>query len=482
MSDELKKPTLLDSEAMGGEVAEGGFKFQDQLILARIPTWLACDGFIEMIREALGDTEARFFAPNLGITREFVEYKNHHLTPSEFWPEIERFHALDVAHPGSYGRFVLVCTSVSDLLRPMLNGLRRLRDASPFYSGAPTVQDASYEDFAEGVHKLYKDASIAAFLFDKVFVDTDPPKSVDQGFELFRGSLERHFPVFQDMGARQARAAWDALTILVGGRKAKPIKRDELEAAIWSGVVGGQPTAAPIRLFTSSEPLTGRWELPADLRLDWSAFSGGAERAFPPADVWDEVVIRQLRATREWIIETNRRRRIILSGQRRLSASVAIGAVFNAVSGFAIDMEYRGEIWPTDDHAAPDTPNYTWLVDVPLVREASELAVVIGIGRDVAPEVRTYLSGKQLDLPVLVLSGSDPLLSARHTNAAVRGAKAALSDAMAKSGAKLVHLFLATPAHFALFLGHRLNATSAIQCYERVGTNMYHATCRLWLS
>jgi hypothetical protein len=109
------------------------------------------------------------------------------------------------------------------------------------------------------------------------------------------------------------------------------------------------------------------------------------------------------------------------------------------------------------------------------------LAVIIGIGRDAAPEVHAYLLEKQLDLPILVLSGIEPLVSARHTNAAVRGAKAAVLDAMAKSGAKLVHLFLATPAHFALFLGHRLNATGVIQCYERVGPNMYHATCRLLL-
>src|SRR5436305_5865293 len=168
MSDGQKKPTLLDPEAVGGDIAEGGFKFQDQLILARIPAWLACEGFTEMIREALGDTEARFFTPNLGMALEFVEYKNHHMPPSEFWPEIERFRAMDAAHPGSYWRFVLVCTGVSDVLRPMLNGLRRLRNASPFYSSIPTVQDASYEAFVEILHKLGEDKSVADFLVNKV--------------------------------------------------------------------------------------------------------------------------------------------------------------------------------------------------------------------------------------------------------------------------------------------------------------------------
>jgi hypothetical protein len=281
------------------------------------------------------------------------------------------------------------------------------------------------------------------------------------------------------MGTKQARVAWEALTVIGSSKKARPIDRAELEAAMWSGVAGGPPPAAPIRVFTTSEPLAGRWELPPDLRFDWSAFSGGAERAFPPADAWDVVVVGQLSTARDWIVATNRRRRIILCGHRRLSASVAIGAVFNAVSGFAIDMQHREEIWSTDDHAAPDTPNYTWRVEVPEDREAADLAVALGIGRDAAQEVRTYLLEKRLDLPVLVLAGAEPLISARQANAAVREAKAAISDAIAKSCAKVVHLFLATPAHFALFLGHRLNATGVIQCYERVRPNVYQATCRL---
>jgi hypothetical protein len=303
MSDGQKKPNLLELEAVGGDIAEGGFKFQDHLILERIPVWLACDGFTGMIREALGDTEARFFTPGLGVTREFLEYKNHKMTPAAFWPEIERFRTMDTAHPRGYWRFVLVCTDVSDVLRPILNDLRRLRDALPFYSSVPTIQEASYKPFVQAVQKLGKDENMAAFLFQKVFINADPPKYVEQGFEAFRGSLERHFPVFQDKPARAARSAWEALSALVGSCKAKPINRAELEAAIWSGG-GGQPMVGPIRITTANEPLVGGWELAPDLLFDWSAFSGGAERKFPPLDIWNEMVVGQLRAAREWIVAT----------------------------------------------------------------------------------------------------------------------------------------------------------------------------------
>ena len=56
--------------------------------------------------------------------------------------------------------------------------------------------------------------------------------------------------------------------------------------------------------------------------------------SYPPREEWDRVVVGQLTATRDWIVVSKRSRRIVLTGQRRLSASVAIGAVFNATSGF----------------------------------------------------------------------------------------------------------------------------------------------------
>jgi hypothetical protein len=54
------------------------------------------------------------------------------------------------------------------------------------------------------------------------------------------------------------------------------------------------------------------------------------------------------------------------------------------------------------------------------------------------------------------------------------------SDPLVHAGSKQVHLFFAGPAFLALFLGHRLNATAPIQCYERVSTGQYVPTCRLF--
>src|SRR5262249_35197771 len=156
-----------------------------------IPEWLACDGFTDMIREALGDAEARFFVPALGTAREFLEYKNHSLAPAEFWQEIDCFRRMDAGHPNGYWRFVLGSAGGSETLQPMLTALRRVRDAFPFYAGVPTIQEASYADFVDRVTKLDKDAATAEFLFAKVFVNAEAPRDAQQGFGVFRSALEQ---------------------------------------------------------------------------------------------------------------------------------------------------------------------------------------------------------------------------------------------------------------------------------------------------
>ena len=78
--------SLINPQSTGGDIAESGFQYQANLIAARIPTWLNQNGFTAAIREFfLGDAEASFFFPGQGIKREFVEYKNHRLTQSEFY-------------------------------------------------------------------------------------------------------------------------------------------------------------------------------------------------------------------------------------------------------------------------------------------------------------------------------------------------------------------------------------------------------------
>jgi hypothetical protein len=168
-------------------------------------------------------------------------------------------------------------------------------------------------------------------------------------------------------------------------------------------------------------------------------------------------------------------------GARRLSASVAFGSVFSAVAGFTIDMISRGAaVWSTDAHARHETPNYTLTQTAMRTDGGEDLVVSIGIPRDISVDVELALPALTLaTAPALHMSGNAPIVSADQANLALAQLKQHITDAIRLSQAKTVHLFIAGPAFLALLLGHRLNATARVQCYEWVGAATYVPTCRV---
>ena len=475
MSQNRKISSLVSSQATGGDIAEGGFQYQANLITARIPNWLSQDGFTEMIRESLGDVEAKFFVPSSGFRREFVQYKNHSMTPSEFWQAIEHFQKMDLEVPNSYHRFVLACTSVSSALKPMINTLRRVRDAYSFYNGVQQIQDISYHDFVKAVKKLDKSRDMADFLFVKVCFEIDLTDAEDRPRELFREALYQNFPIFAELTANLSTEACSRLVELVQSRKNQPIYRRELERAIWKNVETENRSEFSVRIHTIHDDSN---EIPEGcLQFNWKPYFGGSERNFPPAEEWNKQVMKELQSTKAWLVSTQRPRFLYLSGHRRLSASIAIGFVFSAVSGFVIGMETKEGIWWTDNHPKADTPDYLWERDVHDDESTGEMVVGISIKRKIANEVERYLETTDFRGPRLHLFSDNATLSAAHTNQAVVKAKQIINESVAAVGAKKIHLFIAVPAQFALFLGHRLNAMGEIQCYEYQDANVYIPTC-----
>jgi hypothetical protein len=59
-----RTPSLLEPESYGGENCERGLNFQESTLLAYLPGWLALDGFCQLTRESIGDTEAAIFVPS----------------------------------------------------------------------------------------------------------------------------------------------------------------------------------------------------------------------------------------------------------------------------------------------------------------------------------------------------------------------------------------------------------------------------------
>ena len=130
-----------------------------------------------------------------------------------------------------------------------------------------------------------------------------------------------------------------------------------------------------------------------------------------------------------------------------------------------------------DDHPQADTPDYPWEQDIHADELTGEIVVGISIKRNIANEVELYLETTDFRGPRLYLFSDNAILSAAHANRAVEKAKQMINESAAAVDAKKIRIFIAAPAQFALFLGHRLNAMGGIQCYEYRNTNVYVPTC-----
>ena len=469
--------SLMAAEARGGDIAEGGFRAQDHLTIARIPRWLAEDGFTTMIREAHGDAEAAFYVPQVGLTREFVEYKDFEIQPAILREEILRFQRMANGTHNAYLRFVLSSRGHSVTVRPLHAALRRVRGALPFYADVPAISDTSYADYLTAAAKVELDSDAARFLFEKVILEPEAPAAEAFASALFEESMRREFPATAEATGRQMTSARQALTELITSNKATPVTRGQILDAIALGlpVLVHDVRSMPIRLHT---PITASQAGPVGaVRTNWSAFFGDENRRYPPADEWNRTVVQELAAFRDWVTGSGRTRNIVLSGTRRLSTSFAIGRTLSAVAGFKVSMEYRGEIWRTDSYPTQSEQPFIWQEEfLPGDEIEGGLSIGIGILNNVKPEVSAYLDRTGGRTPRLFLHSTAPITSDAHANSAVNSAKIAIQAALKRSGAIQINLFLAAPAHFALFLGHRMNATATVKCHERSEMD-YVPTC-----
>jgi hypothetical protein len=324
----------------------------------------------------------------------------------------------------------------------------------------------------------------ADFLFGKALIEHQLGPIASQGEAHFHAALVSHHPPYGELSANALRDIYKDLDHLVRERRNQLITRKELEQAMRKRLPANSGLEVPaVRMYTGSSTDDAGVDR-TELFFDWAEFFGGQERSFPGPQRWNEVLLGQLGATKKWVLDNRSTRRIHLVGNRRLSASLAIGAVFSAVAGFSLEMVGRGErIWATDAYPRNDTPDYPLAITDTSSTVPGERMVVcisVGVKQDTCGEVLEFLRRAGLsDLPVLAVHGTGGIESAEQVNRVVDEIKSAISAALNRSGACEIVLFFAGPAQLALFLGQRLYATAAVQCYEWVATNSYVPTCKL---
>lgn len=471
-----QSPSLLEKESTGGDIASSGFDFQAYLILCKLPHWLSFEGFSSVIWESVGDIEAKFFDPQKGEVIEAIEAKDHRITPREFWEEIDRFKNMDEGSPGTYRWFTLSCTGLSETLHPLINGLRRLRDPYPFYSHTSGIFENSYEDYKEKVIGLGKSKDMAEFLFRKVSIEDKWGSLSEQAKGMFNSEFTRHLSGYDLRGSEQEKV-FDVLHSVVRSQKNKPVFRQQLKQAMHLVISEDAiPTDQKVHIHTEINELP---EGPRKINFLWKPFFGGKERKYPEPAVWTEELYNNIVATKKWIEKNRSSKRIHLSGHRRLSSTMAIGAVFSSVSGFTIEAELReGGIWATNKYPNNQTPGCEFAVDFEEGVD-KQLIVTIGITRDsIFDEVTAYLKGEKLSYSSkLNLNTESPITTAEQASLVVNKLKKEIKAAATKVNAEKVHLFYAGPAHLALFLGHRWNGMPSVQCYEWINTGQYVPTC-----
>lgn len=472
---EQHTPSLLEPESRGGENAGQGFDFQDHYLVSQIPCWLERDGFMSLLHEAISDIEVKFFLPGHGENIEMIEAKNHRLTPAIFWDEIDRFYAVDQGSPDTFRWFRLVAPTISDEIASLQHGLRRIRSPYSFYSETSGVIQNSLADFAQLVAAANKPLEYAEFLFNRVLIDTGHGTDQKYGEASFRQNLGECLPEYHHLPYPIVSVLYTTLLKLVSPRNT-PITRKAIEETMRACIPSDQLRPyIPVRLHTAYQAdNTDKKELV----LDWFRFFGGSARTYPETTEWDVGVITQLNDIKEFVLHHRSVRHIRITGSRRLSASLAIGHVFSATSGFTITMEHRDRVLCTNDHAASDD-KINLNIEFPQVR-GQQLVVCIGIPNDIREAVENFAHKENAShLPILNLSYLSPVENARQANSIIAQSKTAILQSLSHARATHIHLFCAIPSFIALFLGHRLNATAPIQCYEFVAPDTYVPTCVL---
>lgn len=456
----------------GGAVARNGFEYQDAYALLKLPQWLAQDAFVEFISEAIGDLEVCYFT-QAGVKRVFHEAKNHVLTSTDFWVEVEQFKTAFDKGAGVYEHFVLVTPRLPGPLSPLFTLLERIRGVGSGAGGAPLLVDARRE-FIERVVKEKKSEALANFILERVSFEEFDATAAEARFP---GEMLSALPVFDGLPSRRLRDVQEKLDTLVRKSFRQGVTRAELENTILGTLADGEAAAwaerpSQVKLLRADGDAVQTYELGLDLRP-----FVGPERSSLGTAKWRELHATAVRAGEFLQASRPGRRKVLLPAELRMSAAVVVGHAFKAARGHVLLLKHRETTYDLGkhEHAARDffaanegggSPGTTEaVVDLeigPLTDDVTQACATLG------------LSG----LPRLRLTSGSGLPDLAVLNKAVSEARQHLARFRAQLGASVIHLFVKGPSFFAMALGHRLNGVGDVQLYDWMGSH-YAATARL---
>jgi hypothetical protein len=228
------------------------------------------------------------------------------------------------------------------------------------------------------------------------------------------------------------------------------------------------------------------YDLPPTIALDWTQFFDIETRAIAPQEIWDSVLIPQLKQAREQLSNTRDGMYIDLRGKMPLSVSVVVGRVFAEALGFKFRVEQpsAGEVhlWRSDVGASA----YGLKTSTSDGDQGSRIGMIsLSVTGDARPDIQRQFVGNTASFRVWVdLQPSEgpsasSLKSANDAVSVAMNVKEQIRQIRAQYDLDQIWLFLYCPASLALFLGQRLNALGKIVLFERNSKNTYAESVRM---
>ena len=283
------------------------------------------------------------------------------------------------------------------------------------------------------------------------------------------------------LGANAQADALDEIRrwIEVGGGS-KRITRDDLLEVITRRGLRAAPVSAPAVSLWVHGWGKRAFDLVPTVDLDWTSYFDRATRQIPSHEIWEQTLFGELSAARDELSGRANGSYIDFRGKVPLTATLAIGAVFSEVAGFAFRAEQptQGEtfLWRSDAKASARAFR---IEEETYQGDGQDLLIALCITGDGRADVRALTNQLTAQLKASVYaepdngSGDAAITSNEDAVALAVRAKELIRSARNRYHTNQTHLVLYAPASFCLFLGQRLNALGRILTYERTAAGGY---------
>ena len=229
----------------------------------------------------------------------------------------------------------------------------------------------------------------------------------------------------------------------------------------------GVDTGIVVAIHTWS---TRKHDIVPSYELNWTAHFDHKTRRTPDSDIWNGVLIPELRSLEQLISQSTTCRRIKLRGSLCLSAAIAFGHVFSVAAGYQIELQHRTQIWFS---ATEPDPDFQIQSDIQAGnKKIGDIIIVCNVTGKASADVVSY--AQKINLSFCSLISICPALG--PSDNAIRGvAQAAtyarqtrliIRQAITTYQPELIHLFYFGPQSLAVLLGQKINACGKIQLYE----------------